>query len=71
MRKKILELGPIVLSYGCVLVAIVGIIKDFAVRDTSDMTLPLHILLVIMWSIVSIKWTVEYRNKKKEEQQEG
>ena len=70
MRKKILELGPVVLSYCCVLVAIIGIIKDFVIGDTSGMTLPMHILLCVLWSIVAVKWTIQYREKKKEEQEE-
>ena len=70
MRKKILELGPVVLSYCCVFVAIIGIIKDIVLGATSGMALPMHILLFVLWSIVAVKWTIQYREKKKEEQEE-
>ena len=67
MRKIILELGPIVLGYGCVIISIIGIIKDIVIGDIADMTLPLHVLLMITWSIVSVKWTIEYRNRNKDD----
>ena len=67
MRKKILEIGPIVLSYGCVLVGIIGIIIDILRSKTSEMIFFLHILMTLCWLIVSIKWTIQYRAKEKEE----
>ena len=67
MRKKILEIGPIVLSYGCVLVGIIGIIIDIQRSKTSEMIFFLHILMTLCWLIVSIKWTLQYRAKEKEE----
>ena len=43
------------------------IIKDIVIGDIADMTLPLHVLLMITWSIVSVKWTIEYRNRNKDD----
>ena len=67
MRKKILEIAPVVLSYGCVLVGIIGIILDILHHKTSEMIFFLHILTTLCWFIVSIKWTIQYREKQKEE----
>ena len=67
MRKKILEIGPIILSYGCVLIGIIGIIIDILQSKTSKMIFFLHILMTLGWLIVSIKWTLQHRAKKKEE----
>ena len=67
MRKKILEIGPIVLSYGCVFFGIIAIILDILRNRTSETIFFLHILTTLCWLIVSVKWTKQYREKKKEE----
>ena len=67
MRKKILEIGPVILSYGCVLIGIIGIIIDILHNKTSEMIFFLHILMTLGWFIVSIKWTHQYKEQKKEE----
>ena len=70
MRKLILELGPVVLSYGCVLIGIIGIILDVVKDKTSEMIFFLHILMVLCWIFVSIKWTIAYLKKQKEDDAE-
>ncbi len=70
MRKLILELGPVVLSYGCVLIGIIGIILDVVNDKTSEMIFFLHILMVLCWIFVSIKWTIAYLKKQKEDDAE-
>ena len=67
MRKKILEIGPVVLSYGCVLFGMIAIILDILRNRTFETIFFLHILMTLCWFIVSVKWTMQYREKKKEE----
>ena len=67
MRKKILEIGPVVLSYGCVLFGMIAIILDILRNRISETIFFLHILMTLCWLIVSVKWTIQYREKKKEE----
>ena len=67
MRKKILEIGPVVLSYGCVVFGIIGVILDILNDRTAESIFILHIIMVLCWCLVSVKWTLDYRKKKKEE----
>ena len=67
MRKKILEIGPVILSYGCVLLCIIGIILDIMKGKTSESIFFMHILMALGWLIVSIKWTTSYIDNKKRE----
>ena len=67
MRKKILEIAPVVLSYGCVIFGMIAIILDILRNRTTETIFFLHILMTLGWLIVSIKWTIQYKEKKKEE----
>lgn len=60
MKKKIGKFGPVLLSYGCVLIGIIGIILDIVNGKTAEMVFFSHILMVVGWTIVSIKWTRDY-----------
>ena len=57
------ELVPVLLSYGCVIVGVICLILDIVRGNTNEMIFFLHILMTLCWSIVSIKWTREYKNK--------
>ena len=67
MRKKILKIGPVVLSYGCVLFGMIAIILDILHNRTSETIFFLHILMTLCWLLVSVKWTIQYKKTKKEE----
>ena len=67
MRKIILELGPVVLSYGCVLLGLISIILDLVNSRTTELSFFLHILMTLCWCIVAIKWTIQYRQRQQEE----
>ena len=62
MRKPIKESVPVILSYGCVLIGIIAVIMDIIKGKTSEIIFFLHILMVLCWLIVSIKWTIAYLN---------
>ena len=57
------EFVPVLLSYGCVLLGIICIILDIFKGNTTETIFFLHILMTLCWSIVSIKWTRQYKDK--------
>ena len=57
------ELVPVLLSYGCVLVGVICLVLDIVRGNINEMIFFLHILMTLCWSIVSIKWTLQYKDK--------
>ena len=64
MRNNIPKIVPVILSYGCVAFSIAAVIKDILTGMTADSSFFLHILMLLCWCIVSIKWTIDYRKNK-------
>ena len=66
MKNKLLMLSAVILAYACVLIHLIGIATEIIQGKTDRVSFFLHVITGILWIIISIRWTIEYRNKKKE-----